>query len=213
MTVPAEAFLQDQLPQKYQRHIRSALQTAYAAAAQLAADEPILATASATDNHGRLISWATDLAIEKLITTGVWPFDYAWVHFNRPTGRFLRVELPDSYLSISKVSCFKKPPRKVGFRGNAALSNQSYLFESMEQERKRIVGQPSFVLVHGHKSLNFAHIGMSEPNQNEWIYRTGNLLDMVHSIENSDLPPVESTEESVLTLKQDIEKWRRDQNE
>jgi hypothetical protein len=213
MNKQIEVFLEDQLPSKYQAHIPAALTTAYATAAHIAKAEPIFSMESARANHGRLVSWATDFAVLKLIESGVWPYDYEWISYNKPTGRYLSVKLPLSTLSISQVNNYKIPPRKVGFRGNAALSNQSYIFQDMEEERKRIVDLPSFILCHGHQKLNFAHIGMSDPEQNYWMYRTENLLtSKIHTLE-AELPPVEVSEESVLTLKEDIMKWRRDQNE
>lgn len=212
MSKQIEAFLEDQLPSKYQAHIPAALKTAYATASEIAKSEPIFSMESARSNHGRLVSWATDFAVLKLIQSGVWPYDYEWSSYCKPTGRYLKVKLPHSTLSISKVNNYRVPPRKVGFRGNAAISNQPYMFDEMENERKRIVDFPSFILFHGHQSLNFAHIGMSDPSQKYWMYRTDNLLtSKIHSLD-TNLPPVEVSEESVLTLKEDIMKWRRDGN-
>lgn len=210
MSSQIEGFLANQLPVRYQLHIPAVLKTAYETAAQIAKEEPVFSMASAKDNHGRLISWATDFAILRLIESGSWPFDYKWETFNKPTGRYLQVLLPEATLSISQVKDRHQPPRKVGFRGNAALSNQPYLFPQMEEERKKIIGLPSFILIHGHQELKFAHIGMSKPDQKAWMHRTENLLDLPSEVGGREVPPIEYTEESVLTLKDDIMKWRRD---
>ena len=50
---------------------------AYARAHPLISQEPILQVRSAENPGGRVISWACDFAVERLIKTGQWPFDYA----------------------------------------------------------------------------------------------------------------------------------------
>lgn len=72
----AERFLLDQFPVKYRALIPAVLRNARASAATLAKSEPILQVQSAKDNFGRLISWAADLGVEKLINSGRWPVDY-----------------------------------------------------------------------------------------------------------------------------------------
>jgi len=69
----AEQFFLDQVPNRYRALIPPVLKDARAAAATLAKSEPILQVPSAEDNHGRLISWAVDLGIQKLIQSGRWP--------------------------------------------------------------------------------------------------------------------------------------------
>ncbi len=93
MTAEIRRFLTDQLPLAHQSMIPTTLKTAYAAAADLAKDQPILQTPSALDNRGRLVAWAVDRAFELLIKTGKWPYDYSWEPFAKPTGRFLRIRL------------------------------------------------------------------------------------------------------------------------
>jgi len=75
---------------------------------------------------------------------------------------------------------------------------------------------PSFLLVHGIQieediKEQFAHIGVPHPqHRRHYIYRTPNLMDLVHEVP-SDLPPVEETDtDAVMSLKEEIEKWRRD---
>lgn len=202
-------FLRDQVSR--QSVIPTTLRVAYQAATALAKDQPILEVTSAIDNRGRLVSWAVDQAFERLIKTGQWPFEYEWVPFAEPTGRYLRIRFGAATMSVSQVARPKRPPRRAVFRENAAMMNVRFLFPEMEEER-RITGLPAFVLVHGHQELNFAHIGMSYPTKRKWLHRTPNLLLAPHAVESSE-PPVEAVdEEAIVTLKEQIEKWRRDNN-
>ena len=207
--VEAGHFLDDQIPAAHRSLIPTTLRQAYAAADELAAESPILEVPSAVDQRGRLRSWSVDLAFERLIKTGRWPYDCTWAYWSKPTGRYLRIRTEAATLSLSLVDNPKKPPRKVKFRQNNAFANKPSLFPEFDEER-RISGVPGFILVHGHKSLDFSHIGMSHPTKRRWIYRTANLMNTPHEIA-SDLPPVEAEdEEAILTLKQEIEKWARD---
>lgn len=207
--VKAGHFLNDQLSAAQRSLIPTTLRQAYVAADALASDEPLLEVPSAVDNRGRIRSWAADLAFERLIKSGQWPFDYEWATFDKPTGRYLKVRLESATLSISLIEMPKKPPRLAKFRQNNAFANPPYLFPEMNEE-SHVEGVPGFVLVHGHKQLDFAHLGMAHPRKRRWLYRTPNLMKMPHAIED-DLPPVEATdEEAILTLKHEIEKWRRD---
>ena len=212
----AERFLLDQFPMPHRALIPAVLRNARASAATLAKAEPILQVQSAKDNHGRLISWATDLGIEKLIQSGRWPVDYRWRWFTQPTGRYLEVRFSHSVMSISQVADPTVQPRDVKFRQNARLNNQrSFDFPEFNDVRSS-AGIPAFLLVHGRVERGdleseFAHIGVPHPDHHrDWIYRTRNMMEMVQVVE-TDLPPVEETGgEAVLTIKEEIEKWRRD---
>lgn len=207
--VDAGHFLNDQISPAQRSLIPTTLRQAYAAAEKLATETPILDVPSAQDQRGRIRSWAADLAFEKLIKTGVWPFDYTWAWFGKPTGRYLQIRTEAATLSISLVDDPSKPPRHVKFRRNNAFANMPALFPEMNDDLK-IEGRPGFVLAHGHKTPEFAHLGMAHPERREWLYRTMNLMKTPHAIED-DLPPVEAEdEEAILSLKQEIEKWLRD---
>lgn len=207
--VEAGHFLNDQITPAQRSLIPTTLRQAYAAAEKVAKENPILDVISAQDQRGRVRSWAVDLAFEKLIKTGQWPFDYAWAWFNKPTGRYLRIRTEAATLSISLVDDPSKPPRHVKFRQNNAFGNMQTLFPEINESLK-IEGLPGFVLAHGHKEPEFAHLGMTHPKKREWLYRTANLMKTPHAIED-DLPPVEAEdEEAILSLKQEIEKWSRD---
>lgn len=212
----AERFLLDQFPLRHRALLPSVLRTARAAAATLARNEPVLQVPSARDNHGRLISWAVDLGIEKLIQSGRWPVDYRWRWFAQPTGRYLEVRFTHSVLSISQVADPTVQPRNVKFRENARLNNQrSFDFPEFNDTRSS-AGLPAFLLVHGRAERgdmesDFAHVGVPHPDHSrDWIYRTPNIMDMLQVVE-SDLPPVEETDtDAIITLKEEIEKWQRD---
>lgn len=209
--VNAEHFMQDQIPEQYLPHIPTALKSAYAAVKVLVAEEPILQVESAMDNRGRLISWATDLAVKKLIDTGQWPFDYRWKSFSRPTGRYLEVRLSHSVMSISQIKDPADQPRNVGFRENGRLNNQPFLDFPDLKEEQAVLGLPHFLLLHGYRELEFAHIALPHKEHvRGHICRTTNLMRMPHEVPLT-LAPTENTDyEATMTLKEEIEKWRRD---
>jgi hypothetical protein len=212
----AEQFLLDQVPLRYRALIPAVLKDARAAAALVAKSEPILQVPSAVDNHGRLVSWAVDLGIEKLIRSGRWPVECSWQPFAHPTGRYLQIRFSHAVMSISQVADPTIQPRDVRFRHNARLNNQTSLRMPEFDDTRSVAGLPSFLLVHGKLVRgeiedDFAHIGAPHPvHSRDYIYRTPNLMNLVHDA-SSDLPPVEETDKGeIVSLKQDIEKWRRD---
>jgi hypothetical protein len=212
----AKQFLQDQVPLRYQALIPQVLKDARAAAAVLAKAEPVLQVPSAEDNHGRLISWAVDLGVQKLIDSGRWPVSYRWRYFARRTGRYLQIRLSHSVMSISQVADPTVQPRDVKFRRNARLNNQPTLNLKEFDDTRSVAGLPAFLLIHGRITRetlqeDFAHIGIPYPEHyQDYIYKTPNLMKQPHIVA-SDLPAVEDTEsDAVITLKEEIEKWRRD---
>ncbi|WP_143217382.1 hypothetical protein [Acetobacter sp. DsW_063] len=201
---------------RYRALFPSLVRDARAAAAMIARNEPIFQTESAKANHGRLVSWAVDLGIETLIKSGRWPVDYRWKPFAKPTGKYLEVRLSHSVMSVSQVTDPTIQPRDVVFRQNARLNNQPTFGFAEFDDTRSTIGLPSFLLIHGRivrgeEDHEFVHIGVpNHIHSRNYIYKTPNLMQMVHDI-SSDLPPVEDTEtEAVLSLKDDIEKWRRD---
>ena len=199
-----ENFLNEQFPLSTQTRIVSALKKAYRAIDQLVDDIPLLQVTSAQFNHGRLKSWASDYYIEALLKDGLLPYEYRWEYFDKPTGKFLRIHLPDARLIISQVSCSYAPPRFANFRANAILDNQPFLFPEMEMERQKTLGTPTFILVHGHKDLSFVRIGLPHPSQQAYIFQTDNLLKMPHIIEADKPQPEAMDTEGLVTLKEEI---------
>ena len=209
----SDAFLYDQVPPLLRPMIPSTLKTAYAAAAMLIEGEPILNVTSATDNHGRIIQWAVDLGFQRLVTSGQWPFDADWRYFEHPTGRYLEIRPSHSVLTISQVADPKKQPRDVRFRANKRLGITNWLkgFPNPADDNAPTTGVPHVLLVHGHQDLNFAHLGIPHENHKRgYLYRTPNLLLMPHEVEMPEHPPEDTDFDAVVTLKEEIDRWRRD---
>jgi hypothetical protein len=213
-TVSAEHFLLDQMPMRYRALIPPTLKTAYAAVNLLVSQEPILRVVSAGQNKGRLVSFATDLGLERLIKTGQWPVDYRWRSYAKPTGRFLELRLSHSVLSVSQVKNPNKQPRNVVFRENARLNNEPFFDLEEFKDEREVRGLPHFLLIHGHQELAFAHLGVPHAKHGRnWLYRTANLMMMPHVVP-SEAPPVEHTEfDAAMTLKEEIDKWQKDHAE
>lgn len=208
----AQAFLSDQVPPLLRSLIPATLKLAYAAAKTLIEGEAILKVASARDNSGRIIQWAVDLSFERACKSGEWPFDFCWRYFEKPTGRYLEMRPSHSVITISQVADAKEQPRDVRFRANKRLDTQGWLRGLPKPEGEEDVsGIPHILLVHGYQDLAFAHLGIPNREQKRgYITQTGNLMKMPFEVK-SDLPPVEDTDiEAVVSLKEEIDKWRRD---
>lgn len=207
----AESFLKDQVPPVARALIPATLKTAYDAVALMVREEPILNVASAEDNRGRLISFAVDYGFEQLMKSGRWPFDYRWRPFAKPTGRYLEVRLGHSVLTISQVDAPGKQPRDVVFRENARLSNEPFFGMEEFDDTREVKGLPHVLIVHGHQELNFAHLGIPHSDhKRHWLHRSPNLLHLPHAVPET-VPQTEETDfTATLILKEEIEKWRRD---
>ena len=207
----AEAFLLDQVPMAVRAKIPPTLKTAYAAAETLIASDPILQVQSAKNNKGRVIQWAVDLGFQRLLETGGWPFDFRWRPFERPTGRYLEISAPYLVMTISQVEHPTIQPRDVHFRANKRLNNRGWLPFMEPEDEKEIVGLPHALILHGYQSLNFAHLAMPEGDHGQgFVCRSPNLMLMPHEVPMAE-PPMENTDiEAVMSLKEEIDKWRRD---
>lgn len=210
----AELLLLDQIPMALRPSIPTTLTNAYAAASLVISGEQILQTPSAQDNRGRIVAWSVDRGFEKLIESGQWPFDKRWQKFARPTGHYLEIRTPYAVVTISQVEDPKKQPRDVKYRANLRLSSQPPLPLREFDDDRSIIGVPHILLVHGHQQLNFAQLGLpNEQHDLGYIYRTPNLMNLPHEV-TSPVPPTEQTDyEAVMTLKHEIDKWRRDNGE
>ncbi|KQY95922.1 hypothetical protein ASD21_05275 [Caulobacter sp. Root1455] len=206
----AEAFLFDQVPPSRRALIPTALKTAYAAAAAHIDDTPFLKVPSV--QRGRIVQWAVDYGLAGLIQSGQWDADFRWRYFEKPTGQYLEVLLSHSVVTVSQVAEPEKQPRDVRFRANRRLRNQGWLKGLPDPSGKvETLGVPHILLVHGHQDLNFAHLGLpNEDHAKGYLYRTPNLMQMPHEVA-APLYPIEDTDvEAVMTLKEEIDKWRRD---
>ena len=111
----AEAFVLDQISLAQRSLIPGTLKTAYDAAALVVKDEPIFNVPSALDNRGRIIQWSVDLAFQRLVTAGKWPFRCEWREFNL-TGRYLEILPSHCSITISQTADPTKQPRDAKFR-------------------------------------------------------------------------------------------------
>jgi hypothetical protein len=217
----ASEFLISQIPVKHQVLLSPAVRTAYAAARILMEASPVYQMPSAQDNRGRFVSWCVEFAIMALIRSGKWPADFEWQEYGlidsstglvrKGTGHYLVVKLPGAQLTINQVDDPRKQPRDVKFRQNARLANQP-LLDGWEIAEDPEQGLPVIHLNHGHRELNFLHLGMPNPEHKRgYAFRSDNLLLLPHEVA-SDTTRVEQTDfdEAAITLKADIEKWRKD---
>ncbi|WP_374371625.1 hypothetical protein [Dongia sp.] len=207
----AEAFLLDQIPLALRSMVPTTLKTAYDAAAAAVKDEPIFNVPSAVDNRGRIIQWSVDLAFQRLVQSGKWPFDFRWREFERPTGRYLEILPSHSVVTISQVADPTKQPRDVAFRANKRLSGQGWLHGLPNPIEDEPIGVPHVLLLHGHQMLSFAHLAMPKgEHQSGFHYRSKNLMTMPHAVLEPETPVEDTDIEAVLELKEEIDKWRRD---
>jgi hypothetical protein len=206
----AEAFLLDQIPVAQRAVVPTTLKNAYAAATLVTKDEPIFNVESAKANRGRIIQWAVDTAFEKLVKSGQWGRDFRWRSFEKPTGRYLEVLFSHSALTISQVSNPAKQPRDVGFRRNKRLASQIKM-DILRDEQEDTSGLPHILLVHGHQSLDFAHLAIPEPiHWQGFQHKTANLMLMAHAVPEPEIPMEHTDIDAVMTLKEEIDRWRRD---
>lgn len=206
----AEAFLLDQVPIASRAVIPTTLKNAYDAANLIISKEPIFQVESAKANRGRIIQWATDLAFEKLVKSGSWGRDCRWRSFEKPTGRYLEILFTHSALTISLAANPAVQPRDVGFRRNKRLNSQITM-SILDDDRDDTSGLPHILLLHGHKSLDFAHLAIPEPMH--WAgfqHKTSNLMLMAHAVPEPEVPMEDTDIEAVMTIKEEIDRWRRD---
>lgn len=215
-TVSPKVFLENQFPKRYWPLIPTTLKTAYAAAKNLASAEPVLQVESAKDNHGRLIAWATDLGFVRLIETGQLPYEYRWNKFASPTGRYLEIRLSHSVVSISQVCEPTKQPRSARFRENGKLNNEPFFDLPDFEDEHEVKGLPHFLVIHGYQSLDFAHLAVPHPHNNrDYSFVTDNLMKLPHAVPATG-PAEEDTDidfDETGLLKEEIEKWRKDNGE
>lgn len=211
----SEAFLLDQISLAQRSLIPSTLKMAYDASDLVVKDEPIFNVRSAVNNRGRIIQWSVDLAFERLVKSGKWPFDCRWRDFERPTGEYLEILPSHCAITISQVADPTKQPRDVRFRANKRASGQGWLAGLPKpKDEESSLGLPHVLLLHGHQELNFAHLAMPKgAHQSGFHHRTKNLMLMPHAVADPEVPVEDTDIEAVLELKEEIDKWRRDHAE
>ena len=203
----------DQITIAQQSLVPPTIKQAYEAADILIREFAILNVPSAQDNRGRIIQWAVDLSFQRLAESQQWPFDFRWRFFDRPTGRCLEILPSHSVVTISQVTDPTRQPRDVLFRANKRLNGQGWL-QGMQPEDIKTSGIPHILLLHGHQAPDFAHLGIPRAElEAGYYYRTSNLMLMPHVVVTPEPPPEDTDFEAVMTLKEEIDKWRRDNGE
>jgi hypothetical protein len=190
--------------------IPTTLKAAYAAADLIVASEPVFNVESARANKGRIVQWAVDLAFQKLVESGQWGNGFLWRSFERPTGRYLEIQLSHSALTISQVADPSVQPRDVGFRRNKRLASQITMKEILGDETDSS-GIPHILLLHRHQSLDFAYLAIPDPLH--WFgfqHKSANLMLMAHAVPTYEASMEDTDMEAVMTIKEEIDKWRRD---
>jgi hypothetical protein len=211
--VDPRQFTDDQIPHGLRPVIANALRTGYRTAERLWTEESWLQTPSATYNHGRLISWAIDYGLFKLVESGALPFDCSWEYFAQPTGRYLALRPSHSVITVSQIADPLKQPRNVVYRENRRVNNQPFFDLAEFASENEVSGEPHILLTHGHQSLNFAHLCVPDPvHSRGYRYRTENLIGLPYVVEPEG-PHAEDTDsdfDNLGLLKDDIAQWRRD---
>lgn len=208
----AEAFLLDQIPLAQRAIVPTTLKNAYSAAKLVIDNEPIFSLPSGIPQQGRIIQLAVDAAFDKLVVNGQFGRDRRWRSFEKPTGRYLEILFTHSALTISQVANPDKQPRDVGFRRNKRLASQITM-EFMGDEPVDTTGLPHVLLLHGHQALNFAHLAIPEPLH--WLgfqHKTANLMLMPHAVPEQEISMEDTDVEAVISLKEEIDRWMRDNN-
>lgn len=193
MSREARDFIDEQVPLPLQNMLPKAISTAYDAVGKLVRANTFLDVESAIFGRGHLLAWAVDYELFKLIRDGHWPFDCEWRPFHRPTGKYLRIDTGDAFVTISQIPEMGEGPRLAKFRSNASLSNGPLLpyaefeREAAQEERNHLV------IGHGYQRLDFIIIGAPHPDRpKSWIDRTDNILKRDASGSAMELPPSNS---------------------
>ncbi|MBK8210505.1 MAG: hypothetical protein IPK78_11615 [Rhodospirillales bacterium] len=215
--VSAKHFVDSEFGHVHRALVPGALKSAYDAVEALYKEEPLFDVMTAKIGKGHVIAWAVDRQIERLLIAGRLPFDYRWVSFERPTGKFLQIRLPSSTMSINQLPQPTDIPRDANFRTNRVLNNNPLLPLNAEIiDERRVAGLPHLILAHGYQELSFAQIGVLHPSARKfgWIYRTPNFLAAIRAIEPETPPAEEAADvEAVVTLKDEIARWLRDNSD
>lgn len=112
-------------------------------------------------------------------------------------------------VTISQVSDPAKQPRDVVFRANKRLHNQLYLDLEEFINENRVLGLPHILLLHGHQTLDFIHLGIPYGRHSAgYIYRTPNLLNIPHDVTAQQAQEENTDIEAMMSLREEIERWQ-----
>tara|TARA_B100000780_G_scaffold125046_1_gene87725 strand:- start:8776 stop:9015 length:240 start_codon:yes stop_codon:yes gene_type:complete len=79
-----------------------------------------------------------------------------------------------------------------------------------------VAGLPLFIIPHGHKELKFSHLVIPHPeNSLDYSWKSPNLMTLPHAIPTTgpDAEAKDTDFSEVNLLKEEIAKWRKDNND
>lgn len=204
-------FIESEFSLRYQREIPEALRRAYVSADAYIKDTPFLDTEGGPNARGHLVQCAVDYQLIRLIETGLWPFDYEWKHYARPTGKHLRIYPKNTVITVNRLQHDKQFPRRADFRNNLRLNNnpqQMTLFgEDYEKDAAKGAGRPHLILGHGYHEPDFAHIYIPHSHRAMWNWSTPNLMYIPHVISSELPPPERPTTKNEPEIKEEFREW------
>lgn len=211
-------FLDDQVPMSARRVIPTVLESAYAAVRRTVSAEPWMQVRSMDQDIGRLMSKAVDFGLERAILNGSLPFDYSWEDYAKPTGKYLAIRPSHSIITVSLTKTPNVQPRAVRYRERNKEVNGQLDWVDMIEEESEIQGLPNILLLHGHWGDGFAHLGIP---RSDCAYDFSYLSDNLFNLPREVLPEGPEPEgpddgydfEAIELLKDDIDRWRRDNND
>jgi hypothetical protein len=205
-----QEYIDLEISAKYQADIPEAIKRAYKSVDLLMDDVGFLKTPGAQNSKGHLIQNAVEFQLMRLIETGIWPFDFHWENFAKPTGKYLQILPKNTVITVNRLQKDSQFPRNAKFRNNQRLNNdpqQFQLFNDDEPEESEAQGRPHLILGHGYHEPTFAHIYIPHSQYKIWNWSTRNLFDLPYSI-TSDIPPVERpATKGEPEIKEEFKEW------
>ncbi len=194
---PAQALIDHEFPTRLRPLIGPALKRAYGAADSLIVRTEFLDNPSGRYQRGDLICKAAEHEFKKLIEAGSLPFEPSWENYASPTGKHLVMRGRYSRITINQVEKPDLAPRRAVFRDNFGATNASYLFPEWNKSLKDEQNRKHIILLHGHRELTFATLGLPHPKRAKLIWGTPNLLPKASDVEDekpdaaTSVPPEE----------------------
>lgn len=212
---PAQELIDAEFPPHLRPFVPPALRRAYAAADRVMEETPFLGTPSGVFERGNLILKATEWELHRLMLAGSLPFEPSWEPYAVPTGKHLVMRSGRARITINQIAEPDGKPRGAKFRDNYGVSNTEYLWPEWNEEARRAAGLKHLVLLHGYQTLSFANVALPHPTARKLIWRTDNLLDLLHEVPNdqsglgeegpSDSPDPEAIENLRRILRDETE--------
>ena len=94
-------------------------------------------------------------------------------------------------ITINQIAEPHAKPRSAKFRDNYGVPNTEYLWPEWNEEARRAAGLKHLVLLHGFQTLTFANVALPHPKARQLIWRTENLMDLLHEVPEERAGPGE----------------------